>query len=222
MRKDSSKMWLGGCVLGLCCPVLRGCAGQGRACHGQLLRDSKTRGTLGAAQPDTEKAWGAQAVETHEDDPLGSLHPEPVGTPAEEPLPGLDAKAWVEIKDTLGPLRHPQRGPEPDLDSLYHPVGPPRRPQRGPEPDLDSLCHPPSALLAAPSEVLSLILTWQRGRGPAFGTEPRQSEHPGGAVGSPFCCASRPRLPGFVPVLARASGALHSPAHPSPPLKRQL
>ncbi|XP_042558077.1 proline-rich acidic protein 1 isoform X2 [Dipodomys spectabilis] len=85
-------------------------------------QDSKTRGTLGAAQPDTEKAWGAQAMETHEDDPLGRLNPEPIGTRAEEQLPGLDAKAWVEIKDTLSPLRRPQRGPEPDLDSLYHPL----------------------------------------------------------------------------------------------------
>ncbi|XP_069867575.1 proline-rich acidic protein 1 [Dipodomys merriami] len=92
------------------------------AAAGPPPQDSKTRGTLGAAQPDTQKAWGAQAMETHEDDPLGRLHPEPIGTLAEEPLPGLDAKAWVEIRDTLGPLRRPQRGPEPDLDSLYHPL----------------------------------------------------------------------------------------------------
>jgi hypothetical protein len=62
----------------------------------------------------------------------------------------------VETKDILGHFWSPQQGPEPDLDSLYHPLpeevqgeeGPTLRVMlslqmlQGPEEDLDHIYHP--------------------------------------------------------------------------------
>lgn len=62
----------------------------------------------------------------------------------------------MKTEDILGRFRSPQRGPEPDLDSLYHPaveevqgeekplwpVLLPRQVLQGPEEDLDHIHHP--------------------------------------------------------------------------------
>ncbi|MBZ3883072.1 Proline-rich acidic protein 1, partial [Sciurus carolinensis] len=103
------------------------------------------------------RAWSIQAVE-----PL-SKDGQSVGLPpmlklklgaSEEKHPGT--KSWMETEDILGRFRSPQRGPELDLDSLYHPaveevqgeerplwpVLLPRQVLQGPEEDLDHIHHP--------------------------------------------------------------------------------
>lgn len=64
--------------------------------------------------------------------------------------------ARVETEDMLSRFRRPQQGPEPDLDSLYHPASQEiqvkeepllramlsRQVLRGPEKDLDHIYHP--------------------------------------------------------------------------------
>ncbi|XP_012516140.1 PREDICTED: proline-rich acidic protein 1 [Propithecus coquereli] len=112
---------------------------------------------LRAPEQDTEKAWGARVVDPPEkDDWLVGLLPaaKPELAAVEEKLPGT--KAWVELEDILGLFRNPLRGPEPDLDDLYHPptvedqggegpllwVLPPHQVLQGPEEDQDHVHHP--------------------------------------------------------------------------------
>uniref|UniRef100_A0A8D2D7D2 Proline rich acidic protein 1 n=1 Tax=Sciurus vulgaris TaxID=55149 RepID=A0A8D2D7D2_SCIVU len=117
-----------------------------------------TRGKREAnSEQGLEQAWSIRAVE-----PLGK-DGQSVGLPpvlklklggSEEKHPGT--KSWMKTEDILGRFRSPQRGPEPDLDSLYHPaveevqgeekplwpVLLPRQVLQGPEEDLDHIHHP--------------------------------------------------------------------------------
>ncbi|XP_062957701.1 proline-rich acidic protein 1 [Cynocephalus volans] len=112
----------------------------------------KIKGEHGTPEQDTEKASGIRLVEPPEkDDQLVGLLPA-----SKEKPRGQGAKAWVETEDILGRVWSPQRGPEPDLDGLYHPppeeaqgeegpslqVTPSLQVLQGPEEDRDHIYHP--------------------------------------------------------------------------------
>ncbi|XP_008046096.1 proline-rich acidic protein 1 [Carlito syrichta] len=111
----------------------------------------------GSHEQDTEKAWGARAVEPPEKDDqlLGLLlASKPKLSATEEKPPGAEAR--LETEDILSHVRKALWGPEPDRDDLYHPppeedqdeerpwlwAMPPRRVLRGPEEDRDHIYHP--------------------------------------------------------------------------------
>ncbi|XP_011797369.1 PREDICTED: proline-rich acidic protein 1 [Colobus angolensis palliatus] len=108
------------------------------------------------SEQEAEKAWGTRVVEPPEkgDQLVGLLPvPKPKLLTAEK-SPGI--KAWVETEDILDHVLSPQQGPEPDHDSLHHPlpeedqgeegprlwVMPNRQVLRGPEEDQDHIYHP--------------------------------------------------------------------------------
>ncbi|XP_040848405.1 proline-rich acidic protein 1, partial [Ochotona curzoniae] len=115
----------------------------------------KTKGKKGVPEQDTEKAWGARAVDPPEKDgqlllllPILGLKP----VAAKEELPGASTQA--DAKDILSRFRNPRWGPEPDLDELYHPqpegqgragprsqILPRRQVLQGPEEDRDHIYH---------------------------------------------------------------------------------
>ncbi|KAM6182248.1 proline-rich acidic protein 1 [Erethizon dorsatum] len=115
----------------------------------------KTKGKHSVPEQDTEKTWGNHALQPLEkDDQLVDLLqlPKPKLAAIEKP----DNKAWVETEDILSRFRRPQQGPEPDLDSLYHPAAEDIQVKeepflwamlshqvlQGPEEDLDHIYHP--------------------------------------------------------------------------------
>nr|XP_039329379.1 proline-rich acidic protein 1-like [Saimiri boliviensis boliviensis] len=128
--------------------------GAGAAPARKFLSRSKSNAS---PQQDAAKAWGARVVQpTEKDNQLVGVLPvqNPKLLTAEEKPPGT--KVWVKTKDILGHVLSPQQGPEPSLDSLYHP--PPKEDQgkegpwlwvmpnhqvlQGPEEDQDVLYHP--------------------------------------------------------------------------------
>ncbi|XP_062071294.1 proline-rich acidic protein 1 isoform X1 [Lepus europaeus] len=118
----------------------------------------KTRGKQEVSEQDTEKAWGARALDPPEKG--GQLLwplPRPrlkLAAAAEKKLPG--ANAWAGTQDILRRFRVPKLDPEPDLDDQHHPhpkealgeegprlwVLPPRQVLPGPEEDRDHIHHP--------------------------------------------------------------------------------
>ncbi|XP_052029365.1 proline-rich acidic protein 1 [Apodemus sylvaticus] len=116
----------------------------------------KTKGKYVFPEQETEKAWGPRAMEPlDKDNQLGALLLVPKQKPAAAEENRPDAKTSVEIKDILSRFRNPLQGPEPDLDSIDHPmfedVQDEEVPQswpvlyrqvlQGPEKDLDHLSH---------------------------------------------------------------------------------
>uniref|UniRef100_H0WDU3 Proline rich acidic protein 1 n=1 Tax=Cavia porcellus TaxID=10141 RepID=H0WDU3_CAVPO len=116
---------------------------------------NKTKGKHWISEQDTEKTWGNHTFQHLEkDDQLVDLLHMPKSKPAFIKKPGNSAR--VETEDMLSRFRRPQQGPEPDLDSLYHPASQEiqvkeepllramlsRQVLRGPEKDLDHIYHP--------------------------------------------------------------------------------
>ncbi|XP_053439507.1 proline-rich acidic protein 1 [Nycticebus coucang] len=106
---------------------------------------------LRAHEQDTEKAWGARVLASLEKGLLPILKLRVLAV--NEELPGT--KAWVEPEDILGRVWSPLQDPEPDHDSLYHPLTedqggarpwpralPSRQVLPGPEEDRDHIYHP--------------------------------------------------------------------------------
>lgn len=115
----------------------------------------KTKGKYVFPEQETEKAWGPRATEPlDKDNQLGALLPVPKQKPAAAEEKRPDVMTSVETEDILSRFRNPLRGPEPDLDSIDHPMSEDIRdevPQswpvlyrqvlQGPEKDLDHISH---------------------------------------------------------------------------------